>query len=157
MIRRSARISVTAAVLVVGTAGSLAAASGVASASAPVVTCTTASGIFPGGALSGCSDKKVTGGKGTVKANNTTHLGTITWNGTGKTMFTYTDVFLAYPNACSPGGVGMNPISEYRQTVTVTGGTGAAGKAIKRGQQATDYFCSTFSRLTLAPGSTYRI
>ena len=152
MLRLSTRVAAIAAMLAVGSLGSIAVASGVAGASAPTVTCTTGTiTITGGGTISGCNDTKNTGGKGTIKANITKSTGVITWNKTGTTTFSYKAVTVT-DTKCTP-----KTDKEIKETATTTGGTGAAVKSIPKGQVATTYICEAGTKVTLAPGSKYQI
>jgi len=112
---------------------------GVASAAAPAVTCkgfgTNSFGLVT---LSKCSDTKATGGKGSI--TGVTTGGTVTWAGThGTTTFrsTYTT---PTKNGCAEIW-GALTWAQIDVTVTVTGGTGVAGKSIKKGNKGVSYLC----------------
>jgi hypothetical protein len=103
--------------------------------------------------LSACNDTKNTGGKGTTKGSESSTTGTIKWNGTGTTTLgsqSYTGVS---PGTCPSGDI------EEEFTATVTGGTGAAAKSIKKGWTVQAFVCydPSTSTLSLAPGTSYQI
>jgi len=153
MLRMTTRVTALAAVLALGSLGSIAVASGVAGASAPTVTCNTGIiNITGSGTLSGCNDTKNTGGSGKIAANIKTFKGVITWNKTGTTTFSYKVANVTPDTKCTP-----KTDKEIKETATTTGGTGAALKSIPKGQVATTYICVAGSKVTLAPGSKYQI
>ena len=91
MLRLTSRVAAIAAMLAVTSVGSLAAFSGVASATAPTVTCTGFSTNLSGvGTVSGCNDTANTGGKGTTVT--TKGVTKFTWNKTGTTTAKVVDV-----------------------------------------------------------------
>ncbi len=153
MLRLTSRVAAIAAMLAVSSVGSIVAFSGVASASAPTATCTGFSSNSSGaGTLSGCNDTKNTGGKGTSKTSK--GVTTITWNKTGTTTAKVVDVVEKTDTKCSP-----KTDTEVKVTSTVTGGTGAAVKSIKKGQTSTIYICYNAStkKATVAPGEKFQI
>lgn len=148
MLRLCTRIAAIAAMSTVASVGSLAVASGVASATSPAATCTKFNTNLTGdGTVSGCTDPANTGGKGTVKT--VSGKGTITWNKTGTTKITAKDTVEKTDTKCTP-----KTDTEIKITATVTGGTGAALKSLKVGQSSTFYVCANTKTKTvaLAPG-----
>lgn len=103
--------------------------------------------------LSGCNDTKNTGGKGTTKGSQSSTTATITWNGTGTTTEDDVTNTPVSNSTCASGDI------EEEATATVTGGTGAAAKSIKKGWTVQSFVCydPTTSKLSLAPGTTYQI
>jgi hypothetical protein len=103
--------------------------------------------------LSGCNDTKNTGGKGTTTSSETATSSTIKWNGTGTTTLGMATTTAVSPSTCPSGDI------EEMTTATVTEGTGAAAKSIKKGWTSQSYVCydPTTSTLSLAPGTTYQI
>ena len=103
--------------------------------------------------VSGCNDTKNTGGKGTSKGSESATTGTITWNGTGTTTLGSETNTPVSNSTCPSGDV------EEQSSATVTGGTGAAAKSIKKGwtEQAFVCFDPSTSMLSLAPGTTFQI
>jgi hypothetical protein len=156
MLRLSTRVAAIAAMLAVTSLGSVALASGVASASAPKVTCTSFSTNFSGtGTVSGCTDTANTGGKGSLVTTASTGKGTITWaKKLGTTRSTAKDTVVTPDTKCNP-----KSDTEVKITDTVTGGTGKASNVIKTGQSGTFYVCanSTTKKVTLAPGQKFEI
>jgi len=137
--------------VVASSLGTIALSTGVASASAPTVTCTKFSATVAGKAtLGSCNDTKNTGGSGKEVANLSKKTAVITWNKTGTTTtkFTYANVT---PNKCPTG------YTEVKETATVTGGTGAAVKSIPKGQVGVLLLCIKGSTITLLKGQTYKI
>jgi hypothetical protein len=113
------------------------ASQGVAWAAADVL-CTTANvGITGSGTISGCNDAANTGGSGTIKATLSKKTAVITWNGTGTTTTKYT--YKGVADTCPK--VGKDKIVEYKETTTVTGGTGTAATSIKKGNVGTTLLC----------------
>ena len=153
MLRLCTRVAAIAAMVTVTSIGSLALASGVASASVPVVTCNTFTTNLSGtGTVTGCTLLAATGGRGTVKT--VSGKGTITWNKTGTTTTTAKDVVQKLDTKCTP-----KTDVEVLITSTVTGGTGAAIKSIKVGQTWTFYVCANVATKTvsLAPGQKFKV
>jgi hypothetical protein len=103
--------------------------------------------------ISGCNDTKNTGGKGKTKSSETATTSTITWNGTGTTTLGSATTTPISPGTCPSGDI------EEMTTATVTGGTGAAAKSIKKGWTSQSYVCydPTTSTLSLLAGTTYQI
>lgn len=151
MLRLSTRAAAIAAMVVASSLGTVALTSGVASASAPTVTCTKFSATVSGKAtLGGCNDTKNTGGSGKEVANLKASTAVITWNKTGTTTTKYTYVTVK-PDKCPTG------YSEVKETATVTGGTGAAVKSIPKGQVGVLLLCIKGSTITLLKGQQYKI
>ncbi len=153
MLRFCTRVATIAAMVTITSVGSLAVASGVASASTPVATCNTFNTNLAGtGTVTGCTDLANTGGKGTVKT--VSGKGTITWNKTGTSTISAKDTVEKIDTKCTP-----KTDIEILITATVTGGTGAAIKSIKVGQASSFYVCAntTTKTVALAPGQKFRI
>ncbi len=86
MFRSSTRVAALAAMPAVSSLGSIAIASGVASATAPKATCTSGTlTITGGGTITGCTPPAATGGSGKIVASISKQTGVITWNKTGTT------------------------------------------------------------------------
>ena len=151
MLRLSTRAAAIAAMVVASSLGTIALSTGVASASAPTVTCTIFSATASGKAtLNACNDTGNTGGKGTEVANLKASTAVITWNKTGTTTTKYSYAAVT-PDKCAKGS------SEIKETATVTGGTGAAVKSIPKGQVATLLLCIKGTAISLLPGQKYQI
>ncbi len=121
---------------------------GVAAAGSPDVSCPSFTANTSGhGSVTNCTDVANTGGSGTLVISVKSLKGTITWNGTGTTKYTDKEKTVT-PNLCTGGAI------EIASTATVTKGTGAAGKSIKKGNKATTDICynKTTTVVTLAPG-----
>jgi len=118
----------------------------------PAVSCTTATLGGGGGdsTYSTCNDPTNTGGQGTVM---NVSAGPVTWNGTGTTTYTSTQVDGVQPDMCPTGD------SELILTITVTGGTGAALSSIPVGNVGVSDLCYTTSpsTLILLPGTSFNI
>jgi hypothetical protein len=153
MLRLSTRAAAIAAMVVASSLGTVALTSGVASASAPTVTCTKFSATASGSAtLGGCNDTKNTGGSGkeVAKVKGSGGTAVITWNKTGTTTTTFKYASVT-PNKCPKG------YSEIKETATVTGGTGAAVKSIPKGQVGVLLLCIKGTTITLLKGQQYKI
>ena len=109
------------------------------------------------GTLSGCSNLKATAGSGKLVGNLKSKTATITWHHTGTTTatFTYatvkTDERETETHSCAKG------TTEILISGVVTGGTGAAGKAIAKGSKVSAELCITAKGGTLEPGSLFSI
>jgi hypothetical protein len=153
MFRHSMRLAAVGAILVGSAVGSVFISTGVASASAPTVTCTGFTATEAGvGTLTGCNDTKNTGGKGTAKAVIKKSTATITWNKTGTTTEKYTESGVK-ASKCAKGD------GEIKEVSTTTGGTNPALKSIPKGQVATAYLCLNphTKKVTLLPGTKYQV
>jgi hypothetical protein len=102
--------------------------------------------------LSGCTPLAVTGGTGKSVTNVSKLTSVTTWAG-GKGT---TTVKVAYKNTPSPGKCPAGT-SHILSTGTVTGGTGAAAKVIKKGDKVTASVCvnTKTSAASLEPGTKY--
>ena len=150
---RLTKLTAIAGMLAVSSLGSVALVSGVASASAPTVACTTAKIAITGsGTLSGCNDTKNTGGSGKLVTNTSKHTGVITWNKTGTTTLKFTEKSVTNTK-CSPKTKGS---MQFTEVSTTTGGTGVAVKSIPKGQVATETICLISGKVSVAPGSKFR-
>jgi hypothetical protein len=136
---------------------------GTASAAAKGVTCTNLTGTLSDTgtaklAVSGCSDTKNTGGKGSMKAKATATKGTITWNGTGTTTVSGVTFNPPATDTCPTDPSTGTQETEEEVTGNITGGTGAAEKSIKAGWTIQFYLCAASSgALSIAPGTTFNI
>jgi hypothetical protein len=152
------RLLLAVAVMAFPIAGTLA-ISGTASAASGGVICTGFSGkvnLTTNSAkikLSKCNDTANTGGKGTTSGASGATTGTITWGGTGTTTLGSIVETVVSPSTCPSGDL------EESSTGTVTGGTGAAKKSIKKGwtEQETVCYNPSNNKLTLLPGTTFQI
>jgi hypothetical protein len=147
--------------------GAALAVTGTASA-ASGVSCSGLSGkvnstsLSATGKLTGCNDTANTGGKGTFKGSETATTGSITWNKTGTTTFGSVAYNPTSTNTCPSTSTETNEAEEY-VTGTVTGGTGAAAKSIKKKWTFEAYLCVNENTttgaltLTLAPGTDWLI
>ncbi|MGD0391270.1 MAG: hypothetical protein ABSC41_01370 [Acidimicrobiales bacterium] len=152
MFRSSARVAAVAAMLAVSSLGSIAIASGVASASAPKASCTSGTlTTTGGGTIKGCTPTAATGGSGKIVASIAKKTGVITWNKTGTTLFKYTEKTVTNTK-CTP-----KTDTEISETATVTGGTGAAVKTIAKGQVSTTLICLAGTKISLVKGEKYQI
>jgi hypothetical protein len=105
------------------------------------------------GKLSGCTDTKNTGGKGTFKNKEGATTGSITWNGTGTTTADNITDTPVSPGTCPSGD------EELEVTGTITGGTGAAAKSIKKGWTFQAFVCAnlTTGAISLAPSTLWEM
>jgi hypothetical protein len=131
---------------------------GTAVAKSTGVSCTGLSGTIASTgkvkiSLSGCSDTKNTGGKGTEKTKETSTSGTITWDGTGTTTYDNSSYSGVSNPTCPSSDI------EEQSTGDIDGGTGAAANSIKKGWtfQADVCYDASAGTLSLAPGTTYEI
>jgi hypothetical protein len=106
--------------------------------------------------LTGCTNPKATGGKGTgvvtfkaLNAGSSKVAGKITWNKTGTTTFSLSSKAGKTPNKCPKGTV------LFLSTGKVLGGTGAALKLIPKGSPYSESVCAntTTGKTTMAPGT----
>jgi hypothetical protein len=100
--------------------------------------------------LSKCNDTANTGGSGKAVADIAKKTAVITWNKTGTTTEKYTEVTVK-PSKCATGE------TEIKEVSTTTGGTGKALASIPKGQVATAYVCLGAGKVTLLPGTTYKV
>jgi len=100
------------------------------------------------GTISGCSNPAATGGGGKQVTNITKLTFVITWNA-GKGTTTAKITYKGGPNGkCAPGS------TLIVATGTVTGGTGAALKAIPVGSKYSESVCYNAKQVTsMAPGT----
>ena len=126
---------------------------GAASAVTPV-TCTklvapAPKGNTSTGTLSGCSNVAATGGGGTQVTNISKKTAVITWNAKkGTTLFTISYKGGPKANKCAPGS------TLIVATGTVTGGSGAALKAIPKGSKYAESVCYDAKQNTvIEPGT----
>jgi hypothetical protein len=155
MVGRSSRIRVGLLALVAPTLCLSFAVEGVAGATTPKpdVSCTVLTANASGsGSISGCTPSANTGGKGTIKANLNTSVGTITWadkDGTTVTSFKYTQ---PTTNKCTGGG------TEIIETSKVTSSKGKSDKTIKVGNVGVTDLCITSTdKVTLLKGTKYNV
>jgi hypothetical protein len=108
--------------------------------------------------LSGCSDTKNTGGKGTTKGSESSTTASITWNKTGTTTEDDVANSAVSPDKCPTPAGGTQDVEEL-STATVTGGTSKAAASIKKGWTVKAYVCydSGNSDLSLLHGTKYQI
>jgi hypothetical protein len=116
------------------------------------LTPTTVKGVSMSNAtVSGCLPAAVTGGSGKSVTNLSTFVSTTTWaGGKGKTI-----VKISYKAA--PQGKCPSTASHVLSVGKVTGGSGAALKAIKVGQKVSASVCvnKKTSAASLEPGTKY--
>jgi hypothetical protein len=152
-------------VVAIASAGVVAAVSFAGSASAAprtVVTCAHLNAPAPTtntakGALSGCTVPKATGGKGKMVADIAGGTAVITWNKTGTTSLTFTEAAASKPDEKETHGCPTHT-TEIVATGSVTGGTGAAGKAIAAGSSVSAEVCVTAKGvITNEPGTKMSI
>jgi hypothetical protein len=140
-------------------AGSLIAVPLAAAASAVTpVTCTKLTAPAPKnnvstGTISGCSNVAATGGGGKQVTNITKKTAVITWNAKkGTTTFTISYKGGPIPNKCKPGS------TLIVATGKVTGGSGAALKAIPKGSKYSESVCYDAKQNTsIEPGTKMTI
>ncbi len=108
--------------------------------------------------LTKCNDTANTGGSGTTKGSETSTTASITWKGKGTTTEDKVTNTSVSPDTCPTPTGGTQDIEEL-STATVTGGTGAAKKSIKKGWTVQAYVCfdSGNSSISLLPGTDYKI
>jgi hypothetical protein len=100
--------------------------------------------------LSGCTPVSATGGSGKVVTKITSPTSTVVWaGGKGTTVVKQSTKAGPKPNKC-PSGTTLLIL-----TGTVVGGSGAALKAIPKGQAASDFLClnTKTDATTLEPGT----
>ena len=125
-----------------------------ASAVTPV-TCSKLSAPAPKGTtstatISGCTNVAATGGGGTQVTNITKLTFVITWNA-GKGTTTAKIAYKAQP---SKGKCPAGTVARIGATGTVTGGTGAALKAIPKGSKYSESVCYNKTNVTtIEPGT----
>lgn len=106
--------------------------------------------------LSKCLPLSATGGKGTsvVNFSNLKNIiGKVTWNKTGTTTFNVTKNTVG-PKTNKCPVVGSKKTTYLITSGHITGGTGAAGKAIKKGEVFSESLCyDSKGNVTLYPGS----
>jgi hypothetical protein len=145
-----------AAALFMPISGVSVALAGSAAAATPGVACSRLAGSTSttNVTISRCSDRKNTGGKGTIPTSSLeSGSGTITWNGTGTTKVTAVTVAAVSPNACPTGS------TELEVQGTIAGGKGQAAKSIKKGWSVQAFVCLKASNgaLSLTPGTMLHI
>ena len=134
--------------------------SGTASAASPAtgVSCSKLGGSVSStgavkGKLSGCTDPANTGGSGTFKSQMGSTTGTVKWNGTGTTTATGITDTTVSPSTCPSSD------TEVEVTGTISGGTGAAAKSIKKGWTFQAFICANpvTGAISLAPGTKWNM
>jgi len=138
---------ICAVALVAAGSSALGAFASPASASPTRVTCSSLVAKLTGtGTLKKCTDPAATGGSGAWVYNKTTKTAKLTWNKTGTTMFTiaYASPKKGAKVLCPKGS------TEILISGAVTGGTGAAIKAIPKGSKVSAAVCYK-TNATLAP------
>jgi hypothetical protein len=127
-----------------------------------VVTCGSLSAPAPNthhqtknAVLNGCSSPKATGGKGVIGVLNTSAGGpfsaTVKWNRTGTTNISYS-VTAGTPDEKETNGCPSHT-HEFVLSGSVSGGTGAAAKAIPPGSPFSAEICVNAKGVTNEPGA----
>ena len=104
------------------------------------------------GALSGCTVPSATGGTGKLVANIAASTAVITWNKTGTTSLTFKEAAATKPDEKETQGCPTHT-TEIVASGAVTGGTGAAGKAIATGSSFSAEVCVATKSITNEPGN----
>jgi hypothetical protein len=140
-----------AGVLVLAAAFALPAAAATVKTACSSVTITTKGT----GTLKKCTNLKGTGGSGklVVNTSKSPYVATFTWNKTGKTKakLTYAPAPANAKKVCPTDKI------EIDVSGTVTGGTGAAIRSIKKGSKVSAKLCYKGTTLTLAPKTTFKL
>jgi len=139
----------TALALVVPASAAAWSVGGPADAAAVPVKCSVLNATLTGtGTVSKCTVPASTGTSGKLLINIAKKSGAVTWNKTGTSTFTiaYTAVKSPKGKLCAKGS------SEILFSGKITGGTGAAVKAMPTGQKITANVC-VGKAVTLKPGT----
>ena len=145
-----------------GTAAAVSLAGSASTAPRKVVTCAHVKAPAPKNgtvtaALSGCTVPSATGGTGKLVANVAGGSTVITWNHKGTTSLTFTETAEVKPDEKEAQGCPKHT-TEIVATGTVTGGTGAAGRAITVGSPFSAEVCVTAGLVTTnEPGNKLKI
>jgi hypothetical protein len=150
------RLSSVAALVMTGSIAFSAFAMPASAAAVVKTTCSSVTLTIKGtGTLKKCNDPTGTGtsGKLVVNTKKAPYPATFTWNKTGttKASLKYAPAAKTAKKVCATG------TTEIDVSGTVTGGTGAALKAIPKGGKVSAKLCYKGTTLTLAPKTVFTL